>query len=129
MTPREWLEKGAALIVAGIVCIVVGVLLALLQPPVPPEPPITGDTGGYRPHYVGFGAKTPGGRGGGLRIGRLSKLQPSGYASWDNCVAGGSLLDCMATPPGCDPATGTAQQCARIIVCETSGVMHGRPMD
>lgn len=104
-----WLYRGARmlpelLLALGLafLTIAIGVTLQPVPPEPGPEPPVTTDFGGYRPHYQGHGTRTPGGRGGEIR--RVSTAQ--------------QLQAAVQPRAGC---TDTPQTCARIIVFDASG--------
>lgn len=77
---------------------------------------------GYRPHLVGPGSMTRGGRGGGLRIGRVTSLASTASPTWAECEAGGTVKDCLQTPVDCDPIIGTISDCARYVLIDVSGI-------
>lgn len=94
-----------ALVPLGLASLTLAILLSVGMPPPepePPDPPVTGDFGGYRPHYQGHGTKTPGGRGGEIRRVRTA----------------GELQQAVQARPGC---ADTPQTCARVIIFDASG--------
>jgi hypothetical protein len=89
-----------ALTAIGLALLVLSFLLPTTPPT--PEPPTTGDYGGYRPHYQGHGTMTSGGRFGEIR--RVSNAS--------------QLVEAIRGRSSCN---NTPETCARIVVFDASG--------